>query len=269
MSNPNAFFEQLNEDIRKNPFDLNTIDYSILDKHKENLKLIASTNRSVVCIFDLLKKENVFISESLPSIIGDIPFDSDHEAFILFKSKMHPDDRELLFENAGIAFKYFMSQPIDQRKNLKMVIEYRVQNANGEYVRLIDQFQMLEMDGCGCPWLSLCISDMSPNQEQYDGIRCQMIDFINYEVKDVKFKVIKNKLASTEIAEKASKGIKLTKREVEILGLIANGLLSKEISEKVQISLNTVNRHRQNILEKLNANNSIEALKLATQLGLI
>lgn len=61
----------------------------------------------------------------------------------------------------------------------------------------------------------------------------------------------------------------VSKREKEILRLIDSGMLSKEISEKLSISIHTVNRHRQNILLKLRAANSIEACRIAKQLQLI
>ena len=61
----------------------------------------------------------------------------------------------------------------------------------------------------------------------------------------------------------------LSKREKEILRLINRGLSSKEISANLFISIHTVNRHRQNILSKLRASNSIEACRIAKQLELI
>ncbi len=61
----------------------------------------------------------------------------------------------------------------------------------------------------------------------------------------------------------------LTKREKEILGLVKNGLLSKEISNKLSISVHTVNTHRQRFLEKLGANNSMEAVVFASKFGLL
>lgn len=61
----------------------------------------------------------------------------------------------------------------------------------------------------------------------------------------------------------------LTKREKEILSLIEQGKLSKEIASRLSISINTVNRHRQNILEKLRVGNSLEACKIAKALHLL
>ncbi|MDR6513606.1 LuxR C-terminal-related transcriptional regulator [Chryseobacterium camelliae] len=52
----------------------------------------------------------------------------------------------------------------------------------------------------------------------------------------------------------------LTAREMEILRYIGEGHTSKEIAASLSISINTVSRHRQNILEKLRVKNSIEAV---------
>ncbi|MDR1762121.1 MAG: LuxR C-terminal-related transcriptional regulator, partial [Bacteroidales bacterium] len=62
---------------------------------------------------------------------------------------------------------------------------------------------------------------------------------------------------------------KLTKREKEILLLIRQGLLSKEIADKLNLSIYTVNNHRKNILAKLNVDNVIEALNTARDFGII
>ena len=61
----------------------------------------------------------------------------------------------------------------------------------------------------------------------------------------------------------------LTCREKEILMLIKEGNLSKQIADMLEISVHTVNRHRQNILEKLSVGNSIEAITAAESMRLI
>ena len=58
----------------------------------------------------------------------------------------------------------------------------------------------------------------------------------------------------------------LSAREKEILKLIQDGKRSKEIAEVLFISINTVNRHRQNILEKLRVGNMTEACTMAAKL---
>uniref|UniRef100_A0AAU6WK21 LuxR C-terminal-related transcriptional regulator n=1 Tax=Chryseobacterium endophyticum TaxID=1854762 RepID=A0AAU6WK21_9FLAO len=52
----------------------------------------------------------------------------------------------------------------------------------------------------------------------------------------------------------------LSSREMEILKYVGEGFTSKEIAEMLCISINTVSRHRQNILEKLKVKNSVKAI---------
>ncbi len=61
----------------------------------------------------------------------------------------------------------------------------------------------------------------------------------------------------------------LSVREKEILKMIQDGKRSKEIAELLFISINTVNRHRQNILEKLRVGNMTEACTMASKLNWI
>jgi DNA-binding NarL/FixJ family response regulator len=60
----------------------------------------------------------------------------------------------------------------------------------------------------------------------------------------------------------------LTKREKEILKLIAQGLTDKEIAEKVFLSALTVITHRKNILSKLGLKNKVEITRFAMENGL-
>lgn len=61
----------------------------------------------------------------------------------------------------------------------------------------------------------------------------------------------------------------LSKREKEILCLIAKELTASEISEQLFISINTVNTHRRNLLSKLNAKNTAGLVKYAIENGLM
>jgi two-component system response regulator NreC len=61
----------------------------------------------------------------------------------------------------------------------------------------------------------------------------------------------------------------LTPREQEVLVLIAEGLTNPEIADQLVISVKTVDRHRENIMRKLNLHNRIELVKYALRQGLI
>jgi two-component system response regulator NreC len=61
----------------------------------------------------------------------------------------------------------------------------------------------------------------------------------------------------------------LTAREREVLVLIAEGLTNGEIAPQLEISVKTVDRHRENIMRKLNMHSRIDLVKYAIKKGLI
>lgn len=61
----------------------------------------------------------------------------------------------------------------------------------------------------------------------------------------------------------------LTGRELEILGLVGDGLTSREIADKLYISENTVRNHVRNILDKLGLSSRFEAVQWAQREGLL
>lgn len=61
----------------------------------------------------------------------------------------------------------------------------------------------------------------------------------------------------------------ITRREKEVLQLIAEGLINKEIAEKLFISTTTVDTHRNSLLSKFDVKNTANLIKLAAQYNLI
>jgi two-component system response regulator NreC len=61
----------------------------------------------------------------------------------------------------------------------------------------------------------------------------------------------------------------LTPRQQEVLTLIAEGLSNREIAERLDISVRTVERHRENIMARLNLHSRTELVKYAIRKGLI
>jgi DNA-binding NarL/FixJ family response regulator len=61
----------------------------------------------------------------------------------------------------------------------------------------------------------------------------------------------------------------LTPRELQVLKLIAEARTSKEIAQELVIAVKTVERHRQNILDKLGMSDRVELTRYAIRRGLI
>jgi DNA-binding NarL/FixJ family response regulator len=64
-------------------------------------------------------------------------------------------------------------------------------------------------------------------------------------------------------------GDPLTPRELEVIKLIAEGLTSEEVAQTLAIAKNTVDRHRDNILEKLGLRNRVDLTRYAVKRGLV
>ena len=69
--------------------------------------------------------------------------------------------------------------------------------------------------------------------------------------------------------EKRLQELAITKRELEILGLIAHGLSNREIAERLFVSENTVKTHSSRLFDKLSARRRTQAVQRAKELGLI
>lgn len=82
-------------------------------------------------------------------------------------------------------------------------------------------------------------------------------------------KVIEGYLDGKKSARMVSSWETLTQREREVLKLIAEGYKNKEIANYLCISVKTVEKHRANLMEKLNLHNASALTALAMEKGLV
>ena len=213
---------------------LDKVDYSILEERKKDWKILSEVTHSIVLAFDCYTKKFVFVSDNIPELYG---LDS-HRLFI--------DGHQPVVE-------VIHSFSNEEKMNYKAIHEMRVRNLRGEYIRIIEQEQIVELDKSGNVWLMLSVIDVDASHES-EIIKSHLYNFKTGEQIFIDL--------SDTLDEP------LTNRELEVLRLMKQGLLSKEIANTLKVSINTVNTHRQNILQKLKANNSIEAVNFAQRLGL-
>jgi DNA-binding NarL/FixJ family response regulator len=75
--------------------------------------------------------------------------------------------------------------------------------------------------------------------------------------------------ASQTLRKTEEAHVVLTRREKEVLELIAEGMTNNEIAQKLFISTGTVDTHRKNLLAKMEAKNTASLIRIATQLQFI
>jgi DNA-binding CsgD family transcriptional regulator len=69
--------------------------------------------------------------------------------------------------------------------------------------------------------------------------------------------------------EQRLKDLGITRRELEILELIAQGLSNREIADKLFVSENTVKTHSSRLFDKLSARRRTQAVQIGKEMGLI
>jgi len=97
----------------------------------------------------------------------------------------------------------------------------------------------------------------------------KVLDGKRYLSPDISGKVIEGYLAGKNAIRKKTSWDTLTPREREILKLIAEGYKSKEMAEFLFISSKTVQKHRSNLMEKLDLHNTAALTVFAIEKGLI
>lgn len=238
-------------------FDTDLLDYSVLDRHVKLLSQIAKMSHCGVTIYDNNRREHAFVSYNFPKMFGYDMQRIEDEDSDYFALHIHPDDIATLFKNGAIGLRYAIECKRDKVFNRKIINEYRIK-LSGQYVRVVEQFSVLELDSRGNIWLTLSILDISPNQSPLDKVESRIVDFETSEV----FQLPK-------YPEYEDTQVLLTAGERQVLSLVKNGLSSKMIADRLSISVHTVNTYRQRIIGKLDAGNSHEAVRLAAKLGLL
>jgi DNA-binding CsgD family transcriptional regulator len=206
------------------------------------------------CIFVVERDAGYhFMSQSLEMFGFDIPPSGTSTDINFLKKRIHPEDLSKFNVFLDRLFDYLSTLPAENRSDYKYIFEYRILNRANEWVRVINQLQILGFNHRDKP-VELGMFDISPDQTD-TGLRFTLMNVKTGEI--VPFAV----------QGRTEEG--LTKREMEILELISEGMYSRDISERLSISIHTVNRHRQNILEKTGAGNATEAVNYARRLGLL
>jgi DNA-binding NarL/FixJ family response regulator len=89
------------------------------------------------------------------------------------------------------------------------------------------------------------------------------VEYFGKDIATIISKVYLTKKQTTEITPE------FTEREREIISLCREGLLCKEIAERLNISIRTVNNHKTNIFEKLGMHTTMEMVQYALKQGII
>ena len=228
----------------------------ILEQRKLLAQLIARTENGIAVLSDFQDGVSYIYPGKLGASIGlmgeaiksSSAFEEDIFRYIL------PED---LFERHILELRFFQFQkslPIGERPNYNMLCEIRFNAPGNRIIPILHRTYYLENLPNGSIWLGLCL--YTPFVGEHGGVIRNIVNNSTGET------------VLPEAFEKLDKQL-LSPRETVVLDWLAKGKSSKQIAEIMHISVNTVYRHRQNILAALQVSNTAAAVEISLRLGLI
>lgn len=227
-----------------------------LDDYKKLAYLYSKIENSIAVLSDMKSNESYIYYGKIAAELGMYEKDMVDSISSIWEedifNKIHPDD---LLQKHIQELRYFnllKSMQVDERFDYYVSSLIRMQNRKKEYVPMRHRMFYVSNLVNGDLWLALCLYNFEIRKSDIIVPENMIINSVTGEV--------------IHLNQKHSNVLSI--REREVLKFIRDGKMSKEIADLLSISINTVNRHRQNILEKLRVDNSIEACRIAERMNL-
>ena len=195
-----------------------------------------------------------FVSKEIETVMGYHPSEVDLH---FMTNLLHPEDRSWFLAIGSSMISFFSQLPPEKIMKYKVRYDIRFKRKNGEYARILYQGILLEHDPNGGFLRSLSVhTDITYLKQE----GCPVLSMIGLDG-EPSFRDIISKNTFAESKEE------LTRREKEVLKLLIQGRLSKEISTILRISKQTVDTHRKNMLHKKGLGNTSELIGKAVRYG--
>lgn len=227
----------------------------MLDKYKDIAGNYARMENVIAVLSDLRTNASYIYCGNFSRTLGINPSVKESKVASIWEEEIfqliHPDDLASKHLQELCFFHFIKRQPKKKSADYYLMSKLRMKNNTHNYITVLHRMFYITLPPDGTLWLALCL--YGPLPFEFPG-QCLIIDSSDGQTKQL------DQQDNSKI---------LSAREKEVLTLINKGLTSKEIADMLSISINTVNRHRQEILGKLQVKNAIEACRTAKSLDLI
>jgi len=227
-----------------------------LDESKSVARMFAKLENTISVLSDLKARRSYIYSGGVAKQLGFKP--SQTEINSIWEDELlervHPEDLQKKYRLEFQFFKLLKSVSLVERLNYKLITKLRIKNNEGKYLTIRHRLLYLGSTQEGNIWLALCLYDIVYDYPGFDAPEGLIINTSTGVITD---------------SEQGRFDDLLSAREAQIIQLINKGMRSKEIASMLSLSIHTVNRHRQNIFQKLNVSNAMEACRVANATGLL
>jgi len=242
----------LNIQLLQQPISGNSESDVQLKKCQQIAQNFAELENGIAVLSDLYHNKSYVYSGKIANELAIFQSKQMHEIETIWEeelfNKLNPDDVLQKYILELKFFQFIKTIPIDERHDYCVISRLRLidKNADKSLLHKMYYFSNPEHENIE---LALCLYNFD------------FLQALNYEGSIV------NTADGNIINQiETENNTFLSNREKEILKMLQKGKQSKEIASLLFISINTVSRHRQNILEKMKVNNTTEACTLAQKL---
>ncbi|RYH72571.1 MULTISPECIES: response regulator transcription factor [Meridianimaribacter] len=229
-------------------------DSPTLEKHIEKiveLDVYLPHSSTFFCITNTQELGFEYISKNMFSCLHIDPLKLKQEAMRYYWSRIHPEDVEYWLQALNALMEYTLDEiSEDERHKMSYTWNYRFKNGRDEYVNIIQNTTPLEFDSFMKPIIGLAHYTVVDSRVKLGVTATAKYLNENDEYETKYFNNFSQKLLTNDI----------TNRERDIIRLLVLNYSSKEIGIKLNISPNTVDTHRRNILKKLNITSTGELI---------
>ncbi len=224
-------------------------------------------------ILDMNHRVNVFCSESFYSMTGWKASQYLEGGWAFYFSLIHPDYIRTASHEFHAQYESRLKDPF-LHDYVPIKLEYPIRKHNGNYLHVQELISVMERDSSGR--IMYFIGVIKPQIESRD-IRLKSKRIPAEALKVIEGKIflsldylrkLRTKSQTLKSDNHAISEYRLTKREQEILRLILKGMSSEEIHSTLNISKNTVNMHRKQLMKKMNAKNIADLVAKGLRLGI-
>lgn len=222
-----------------------------------DIHLLFLSNSAIFYQMDYRTGQIETMSDAAKIVLGINPQDWNREGINIIIDLYHKNDLKVFNEKIFLdRINFLRTIPPTEQKNYIFTYNLWLKNAKQEYVNLRQRCCYIKSDEKGNPLITMGMIFSFENYVHKENPTIQVIEKI--DSKENTCSAVLKKIYSPLNVE-----THISAREREVLLLLAEGLTSKEIAEKMFISESTVINHRKNMIWKSGVKNVAELLTYA------
>ena len=227
---------------------------------------IPSPFAPVAYMLDYTSKKYLYLDETCYNVIGYKASYFMEGGLENYTSKLHPLDFDILNNKIfPVNFDFIKQVPVADYPDYIFSYNHRSQNVRGEYVKVLQRNSFIPGQNNELPAGVIGVVFNISHFKANDSITHTIEKTVSCNDSIVNELILKK----TYPVYNSSIQQKLSERELEILRHMAEGFNSKQIAGKLNLSINTINNHRKNMLKKMDSNTSSQLLKKIINDGIL